>query len=133
MRSSVLVFGVVVLHLVAASPAPTPTVTVTVSKCPHSGCRKICATPTATAEPTGECPFDLSTCPVAMCLSVPAITSTSTKYCHPDGCSDVRSTACDKLLTATVIPPCPTACPELCPIPITTVAVACTTSSTKYQ
>ncbi|KAF8446576.1 hypothetical protein BDZ91DRAFT_768803 [Kalaharituber pfeilii] len=65
-----------------------------------------------------------------LCLSVPAITSTTTKYCPSGGCSKLQSTDCQKAPTATVIPPCPTECPELCPIPIQTVAVACTTTYT---
>lgn len=66
---------------------------------------------------------------LSRCLSVPAITSTSTKYCRDGGCATVQSTSCQKIPTVTLVPPCPTKCPELCPMPITVVAVACTTAS----
>lgn len=54
------------------TPLPTvitirPTATVTVTTCPSpDGCKKICPTPTYTAEPTSSCAFNLGNCPIAL-------------------------------------------------------------------
>ncbi|KAF8418282.1 hypothetical protein EV426DRAFT_619500 [Tirmania nivea] len=120
-----------VMALLAATfvqvSAATSTATVTVSECPLGTCTKICATPTVTVDPVGTCAFDILSCPMARCQFIPPITSTSTSYCK-GACTSLITKGCTKLPTATVVPPCPTKCPELCPIPVETVAVACPTT-----
>ncbi|KAF8446575.1 hypothetical protein BDZ91DRAFT_134412 [Kalaharituber pfeilii] len=106
---------------------PTVTVTSTITSCPVGKCTKICPTTTITVEPTGSCTFNTAGCPVARCAYQTPVTSTFTSYCKGT-CTNLTTTKCDAIPSYTLVPPCPTECPELCPVPIETVAVACPTS-----
>ncbi|RPB22353.1 hypothetical protein L211DRAFT_334574 [Terfezia boudieri ATCC MYA-4762] len=108
-----------------AAAVPEPCITV------PTNCMSMCVTPTVTATATGvNCPKKPveSPCPHFLCLSIPLQTATSTHFCHGNNCEgqELPTKLCDSLPPVTVLAnPCWTGCPSPCPVPVTTVGIAC--------